>query len=125
MVHTFSRSYNTARQIKTAQDAYCAKVEEGRFDEVAHTTFPQDLQWEALVDVLRGRVKVQVHCYETVDLDDVVRVSYLRSWPRITSDEYLKLTNEFQFPVAAFHHAHEAYLVPDLLKQAYGMANSL
>ena len=32
----------------------------------------------------------------------------------------LQLSNEFQFPVAAFHHAHEAYLVPDVLKRAYG-----
>ena len=76
MSYLLCYSYNKAREIKSAQDAYCAKVEEGRFDEVAHTAFPQDLQWEALVDVLRGRVKVQVHCYETVDLDDVVRVGY-------------------------------------------------
>ena len=67
--------YNKAREIKASQDAYCAKVEEGRFEDIAQTPFPQDLQWEALVDVLRGRVKVQIHCYETVDLDDVVRVS--------------------------------------------------
>ncbi|KAG8730747.1 hypothetical protein FRC11_005897, partial [Ceratobasidium sp. 423] len=39
----------------------------------------------------------------TVDLDGIVR-----------------LTNEFKFPVAAFHHAHEAYLVPDLIKNAWG-----
>lgn len=32
----------------------------------------------------------------------------------------MQLTNEFQFPIAAFHHAHETYLVPELLKQAYG-----
>ena len=31
-----------------------------------------------------------------------------------------QLSNEFEFPIAAFHHAHEAYLVPDVLKQAYG-----
>jgi hypothetical protein len=30
------------------------------------------------------------------------------------------LTNEFKFSIAAFHHAHETYLVPDLLKKAYG-----
>ncbi|KAK0189119.1 hypothetical protein F5146DRAFT_1058052 [Armillaria mellea] len=65
--------------------------------------FPEELQWEALVDVLRGRVKVQNHCYEAVDLDGIVR-----------------LTNEFKFSIAAFHHAHETYLVPDLLKKAYG-----
>lgn len=31
-----------------------------------------------------------------------------------------QLSNEFKFPIAAFHHAMEAYLVPDLLKKAYG-----
>lgn len=32
----------------------------------------------------------------------------------------IQLTNEFKFPIAAFHHAHEAYLVPDLIKKAWG-----
>ena len=32
-----------------------------------------------------------------------------------------KLSNEFKFPIATFHHAAEAYLVPDILKQTYGM----
>jgi hypothetical protein len=73
-VWAFREAYNKARELKTAQDAYCARVEAGQFDEIAHTPFPHDLQWESLVDVLRGRVKIQVHCYETVDLDDVVRV---------------------------------------------------
>ena len=31
-----------------------------------------------------------------------------------------QITNEFKFPIAAFHHAHETYLVPDTLKSAYG-----
>ena len=31
-----------------------------------------------------------------------------------------QLTNEFKFSIAAFHHGHETYLVPDLLKKAYG-----
>lgn len=35
-----------------------------------------------------------------------------------------QLTQEFQFPVAAFHHAHEAYLVPDVLKKAYGQISN-
>ena len=33
----------------------------------------------------------------------------------------LQITNEFKFHIAAFHHAHETYLVPDLLKKMYGM----
>ncbi|KAK0488713.1 carbohydrate esterase family 9 protein [Armillaria novae-zelandiae] len=93
--------YEKARQIKEKQDDYCAKALTGNWQGLG--AFPEELQWEALVDVLRGRVKVQNHCYEAVDLDGIVR-----------------LTNEFKFSVAAFHHAHETYLVPDLLKKAYG-----
>ncbi|KAH9918644.1 uncharacterized protein B0H18DRAFT_1030145 [Fomitopsis serialis] len=99
----FRSAYNHARQIKVAQDSYCAKATAGDWKTVAGQAFPEDLQWEALVDVLRGRVKVNTHCYEAVDFDDFVRLS-----------------NEFKFEVAAFHHAHEAYLVPELLKSAYG-----
>ncbi|KAJ7255301.1 carbohydrate esterase family 9 protein [Mycena rebaudengoi] len=97
----FRQGYNTARLIKEKQDAYCAKAVAGQWKDLGN--FPEDLQWEALVDVLRGRVKVHNHCYEGVDIDGMVR-----------------LTNEFKFSIAAFHHAHEAYLVPDLIKKAYG-----
>ncbi|EIW82933.1 composite domain of metallo-dependent hydrolase [Coniophora puteana RWD-64-598 SS2] len=100
-IWAFREAHNTARQLKEKQDAYCSKALAGQWQGLGE--FPDDLQWEALVDVLRGRVKVHNHCYETVDLDDLVR-----------------LTNEFQFPIAAFHHAHEAYLVPSTLKKAYG-----
>ncbi|KAH8102297.1 carbohydrate esterase family 9 protein [Cristinia sonorae] len=99
----FREAYNKARELRVKQDQFCAKALNGDRELLESTPFPEDLQWEALADVVRGRVKVQVHCYETVDLDDIVR-----------------LTNEFQFPIAAFHHAHEAYLVPDVLKSAYG-----
>ncbi|KAJ7731104.1 hypothetical protein DFH07DRAFT_1065777 [Mycena maculata] len=97
----FRQGYEAARIIKEKQDAYCVKALKGQWGGLGE--FPEELQWEALVDVLRGRVKVQNHCYEAVDFDGIVR-----------------LTNEFKFSIAAFHHAHEAYLVPDLLKKAYG-----
>ncbi|KAL0956531.1 hypothetical protein HGRIS_002672 [Hohenbuehelia grisea] len=96
------QGYETARKIKASQDDFCAKAQAGLWNEL-EGDFPDDLQWEALVDVLRGRVKIHNHCYEAVDLDGIVR-----------------LTNEFKFSIAAFHHAHETYLVPDLLKKAYG-----
>ncbi|KAI0692924.1 composite domain of metallo-dependent hydrolase [Cerioporus squamosus] len=97
----FRQAYEKARQIKEAQDDFCSKAKRG--DWVGLGQYPEDLQWEALVDVLRGRVKVHTHCYETVDLDALVRIS-----------------NEFRFSIAAFHHAHETYLVPDTLKSAFG-----
>ncbi|TDL21140.1 hypothetical protein BD410DRAFT_316586 [Rickenella mellea] len=102
----FRDAYNTARKLKESQDAYCSKAEAGNWDNLG--TFPEDLQWEALADVLRGKVKLSVHCYEAVDLDGIVRLSH-----------------EFEFPVASFHHAGETYLVPDLLKKAWGGAPAI
>ncbi|KAF8663419.1 hypothetical protein AX16_000991 [Volvariella volvacea WC 439] len=98
---SFRAAYHEAQKIKKDQDDYCAKAEAGLWESLTGS-FPQSLQWEALVDVLRGRVKVSAHCYETVDLDSMVRLS-----------------KEFKFPISSFHHAAEAYLVPDLLKQTY------
>lgn len=77
-------------------------MEAGKFEGLGE--FPDDLQWEALVDVLRGRVKVNTHCYEAVDLDAFVRVSEIFvhcSWILI---HFLleKLTNEFKFPLAGW-----------------------
>ncbi|KIM40067.1 hypothetical protein M413DRAFT_446222 [Hebeloma cylindrosporum] len=100
-IWAFRQGYDSARRIKEKQDDYCRRALHGQWQDLGE--FPEDLQWEALVDVLRGRVKVHNHCYEATDLDGIVR-----------------LTNEFKFSIAAFHHAHETYLVPDLLKKAYG-----
>lgn len=52
-----SCSYNKAHEIKVAQDEYCASALAGEWEGLA-PEFPEDYQWEALVDVLRGRVKV-------------------------------------------------------------------
>jgi imidazolonepropionase-like amidohydrolase len=106
----FRHAYNEAKKVKDAQDAYCEMVEAEDWDSLdcQFDDFPKSLEWEALVDVLRGRVKLSIHCYEAVDLDGIVRLS-----------------NEFQFPVASFHHAGETYLVPDLLKKTWGGVPSI
>jgi hypothetical protein len=33
------------------------------------------------------------------------------------ADPPTKISNEFEFNIASFHHAHEAYLVPEVLKK--------
>ncbi|KZT52269.1 hypothetical protein CALCODRAFT_476127 [Calocera cornea HHB12733] len=104
----FRQAYAAAASMRSAQDAYCSSALSGNWLDIADQAFPYDLALEALVDTLRGKVKVNVHCYEAVDFDGIVR-----------------LTNEFQFPIAAFHHAHEAYLVPDLLKKTWGGAPAI
>jgi imidazolonepropionase-like amidohydrolase len=93
----FRSAYNEGKMLKEKQERWCESPK------TQTEPFPQDLQWEVMADILRGNVKVNIHCYETTDLNALVRIS-----------------NEFQFPIAAFHHAHETYLVPDLLKQAWG-----
>lgn len=95
--YDFRRAYTEGSTLKAKQERWCEDPKSQK------EPFPSSLEWEALADVIRGQVKVNVHCYETVDLTDLVRIS-----------------NEFKFHIAAFHHAHEAYLVPDLLKQTYG-----
>ncbi|RDB24983.1 Imidazolonepropionase [Hypsizygus marmoreus] len=105
-IWAFRQGYDTARKIKESQDEYCIKALSNQWQDLGE--YPEDLQWEALVDVLRGRVKVHTHCYEATDIDGLVRLS-----------------NEFKFPIAAFHHAHETYLVPDLVKQAYGLTPAI
>ena len=67
--------YSQSAAILRAQDDYCEKALSGKWDDIAGQKFPEDLKWEALVDVLRGKTKVHTHCYEAVDLDAFVRVS--------------------------------------------------
>lgn len=93
-------AYSTAKKIKVQQDEFCSSVQNGK---LSLRPFPGDPNWEALVDVLRGRGKIHVHVYEAVDLSALA-----------------ELSNEFQLPIAAVHHAHEAYLVPGLLNRTYG-----
>ncbi|KZP34593.1 carbohydrate esterase family 9 protein [Athelia psychrophila] len=95
------KAYTQASNLRREQDSYCLKAAQGLWDSLG--AFPSDLEWEPLVDVLRGKAKAHVQADESVDLDDMVRLS-----------------NEFQFPISVVHGASDAYLVPDLLKRSYG-----
>jgi imidazolonepropionase-like amidohydrolase len=76
-------------------DDYNAKVKRGDKDAKPPK---HDLKLEALADVLRGKLLVQIHCYR--------------------GDELLNemaMAKEFGYKVRAFHHALEAYKVADEL----------
>ncbi|KAF3770463.1 hypothetical protein M406DRAFT_344188 [Cryphonectria parasitica EP155] len=64
--------------------------------------FPEELELESTAAMLRGRVAMHNHCYEPEDMETMLRVSH-----------------EFEFRVRAFHHAIEAWQVPEMLKE-YG-----
>src|SRR5437763_9525944 len=74
---------------------YEAKVKRG--DKEAKL-LKHDLKMEAVADVLRGKLLVQIHCYRADEL--------------LTEMEIAK---EFGYKVRAFHHALEAYKVADKL----------
>ncbi|KAF9001214.1 hypothetical protein BDZ89DRAFT_1146986 [Hymenopellis radicata] len=77
-VWDFRTAYNTARILKEKQDVYREKALAGQWTGLGE--FPDDLAWEALVDVLRARVKVH-NQYEAVDIDGMLTQTALGSTP--------------------------------------------
>ncbi len=76
-------------------DNYNAKVNRG--DKDANPP-KRDLKLEALADVLRGKLMVQIHCYRADEM--------------LTE---IAMAKEFGYKLRAFHHALEAYKVADQL----------
>ncbi|MBV8052915.1 MAG: amidohydrolase [Acidobacteriaceae bacterium] len=76
-------------------DDYNAKVKRGDKDA---TPPKHDLKLDALSDVLRGKLLVQIHCYRADEL--------------LTE---MAMAKEFGYKLRAFHHALEAYKVADQL----------
>ena len=58
----------------------------------------RDLKLDTLADVLKGDIRVQMHCYRGDQMATMLDVA-----------------DEFGFKIVAFHHAVEAYKVADLL----------
>ncbi len=90
-------AFTQAKDYQRQWEEYNEKVK--RNDKNA--TMPKkDLKLEALLQVLQGKMLVQIHCYR--------------------ADEFLTeiaIANEFGYKIRAFHHALEAYKVPDVLAQ--------
>ncbi|KAF2773038.1 hypothetical protein EJ03DRAFT_380292 [Teratosphaeria nubilosa] len=98
----FRHAFEQARALVDSQNDWCAAADRSGVENM-QSYLPADLQWETLGAVLRGQVHVNTHCYTVPDLEAFVRHS-----------------NEFRFPVRAFHHAHQTYLVPEILNRTYG-----
>ncbi|KAF4603486.1 hypothetical protein EYR38_003899 [Pleurotus pulmonarius] len=116
----YRNAYNEAKKIKDQQDAFCSQLLSGDLRK-AEEEFPESpLETEALVDVLRGRVKLSIHCYEAYISFPKINLTLtqlsLSLMPRF------KLSNEFKFPIASLHHTGETYLVPDVLRRTWGGA---
>lgn len=97
--YLFRSEFSRAQELKRQQDDWCQAAENSnsRFEQA----FPEDLSLESLVSLLRGEVLLNVHCYETHDIEAMVRHSL-----------------EFNFNISAFHHALDAYRIPAILRRA-------
>ncbi|WP_114210746.1 amidohydrolase [Acidisarcina polymorpha] len=85
------QSFEDAKAYMAKWDAYNAKVAKG--DKEAEKP-GVDLKLEALADVLRGKLYVQIHCYR--------------------ADEFLTeeaIAKQYGYKIRAFHHALEMYKV--------------
>ena len=90
------QSFEDAKAYMASWDAYNKKVakNKGTKDEGTDVAPKKDLKLEALADVLRGKLYVQIHCYR--------------------ADEFLTeeaIAHEYGYKIRAFHHALEMYKV--------------
>jgi hypothetical protein len=92
-----------AKDAMKTQDAWCARAT-SKDKKIRHKAALEGLSianekyWEFTTAMLRGQVHVNTHCYETVDIETMIRH-----------------THEFGFRVSAFHHALSAWKVAGLL----------
>ena len=85
------QSFEDAKAYMATWDAYKAKAAKGDKTAVAPKV---DLKLEALADVLRGKLYVQIHCYRADEL--------------LTEEAIAK---EYGYKIRAFHHGLEMYKV--------------
>jgi imidazolonepropionase-like amidohydrolase len=81
-----------------AAEDYLKKMEEGANGNGEPPV--RDLQMETLAGVLSGDILVHNHCYRADEMANMIAIS-----------------KEFGYHIAAFHHAVEAYKIPDLLAE--------
>lgn len=60
----------------------------------------RDLKLETLAEVMKGNIRVHMHCYRADEMDTMLDVA-----------------DEFGFKIVAFHHAVEAYKIADRLAE--------
>ncbi|CAG8727104.1 2824_t:CDS:2, partial [Dentiscutata heterogama] len=82
------------------QDDWCSAAAKLSNGEQLNSYFPEDLHLESLVALLRGDAKLNLHCHEFYDAETMIRISL-----------------EFNFTIAAIHHATSAYMITDIIKK--------
>lgn len=60
----FRKNFDAAAKLKASQDNWCFTASRLNHNEEMSSPFPEDLRYESLVALLRGDVRLNVHCYE-------------------------------------------------------------
>ncbi|KAJ1562582.1 hypothetical protein HK405_010403 [Cladochytrium tenue] len=100
----FRSHFGAASKLVQDQDDWCEAANRAatKYGRQAHLhiskRYPEELALESLAALLRGDVRLQVHCYDPQDIEMMVRNKH-----------------EFGFNITSFHHATEAHLVAPLL----------
>ncbi|OKL56403.1 hypothetical protein UA08_08202 [Talaromyces atroroseus] len=103
-----------AQDLRENQDAWCAAASTAKQNRDATAVasllaegpngkggLPEELELDSSVAMLRGKIGINVHCYEPEDFEDMLLHS-----------------EEFGFRIQAFHHALSAWKVPEMIKSS-------
>jgi len=113
--YVFRHHMERAKELVEKQDMWClsaaAAKESGDAAVIAALVnpspsgtkggLPESLELESSAAMLRGKIGVNIHCYEPEDFEDMILHS-----------------KEFGFRIQAFHHALSAWKVPEMLKDS-------
>ncbi|KAK0112059.1 hypothetical protein ONS96_001319 [Cadophora gregata f. sp. sojae] len=109
--YIFRKQMERAKELKGKQDAWCLKAaalrEKGNVAPISSfldasssdDSATDYLEFDSSIAMLRGKVGINVHCYEPEDFEDMIKHS-----------------KEFGFRIQAFHHALSAWQVPEMIK---------
>ncbi|TPX18953.1 uncharacterized protein E0L32_011346 [Thyridium curvatum] len=96
----YRKAYDTARRVKQRQDMWCEAASTALGRASLTEEYPRSLEWQTLVDVLRGDVSLHIHGYETVDILAMFDHS-----------------DEFGFNITALHHGLHADSITDEVRK--------
>jgi len=93
--------YNKKKAERADGTAEKSKDKDGAEKELTPPSPPKrDLKLETLAEVMKGNIRVHMHCYRSDEMATMLDVA-----------------NEFGFKITAFHHAVEAYKIADRLAE--------
>jgi imidazolonepropionase-like amidohydrolase len=108
----YRQAFSDAQDYQQQWDKYHREMDQYQKEQAKHSSAgsgkeqsmptppKRDLKLETLAEVMKGNIRVHVHCYRSDEMATMLDIS-----------------DEFGFKVVAFHHAVEAYKIADRLAE--------